>query len=339
MNEGVFKTTVMGGFNKSEVLAFIDRQDSQFKERERELTSQINSLNSSLNNEILENNRLKKQITELNDKLNEEKAKSEEALKKLEELSSIADRAENDAAGEIERRDAEINRLAEKLREAENRAAAAESNAVQAEADRDKYADKLALIDKTQEQIGRAMLEAQQTADKIIENAKYEAESEMEKARVAAQELIDKANERVNEINAEAQEKLNALIDDAVIYKKRIDYAREYTTKFFEAIDSMYVTMQANADDVQNSFSTMSNTDTSEETDSTGETDSIGETDCTGETDYTVQSDDTAETGAADESGNENTYSGGENDIYDSEIVRRETAAMNFDFRDKETSD
>lgn len=255
MDEAVFKTTVMGGFNKSEVLAFIDKQDEQFREKERELTAKIDSLSTGLKNETLRSEELAKQVEELTEELNAEREKSADALEKLHTIGVEAKKANEAFIADLESRDAEIQRLKEEAVSLRDAKREAEEKAEKAVAYAEELKEKLALIDKTKEQIGRALLEAQQTADNIINSANEEAESIKENAKNEAQQLIDEAEGKVEEINNSIREKLDLLLCSVKEYKERIMEARADTANFFSTVDSVFESMQNDSDEIFDKFS------------------------------------------------------------------------------------
>jgi len=254
MNEAVFKTTVMGGFNKSDVLAFIDKQDAQFKEREKDLASRVDSLDTGLKNETQRSAQLSERVAELENQLEAEKNKCAQLIQSSQESRVEAARVKIGLEEEIERRDAETVKLKEEACELARKANEAQARQAEAEARAKMLEDKLNLIDKTEDQIGRAMLEAQQTADKIVTSANVDAGNIIAKASEEAENLTAQAIEHIKEINAEAQEKLDVLLNSASDYKKRVTDSRAETTEFFETLDSVFTSMQNDAEDVLNKF-------------------------------------------------------------------------------------
>lgn len=254
MNEAVFKTTVMGGFNKSDVLAFIDKQDKRFREREKDLSARIDSLSTSLKSETQRADELKKQVEQLEVMLQEERSKSVDALEKLHAIGLEVKKANADYTSDLESRDAEIEKLKSEIEDLRILKEKAEDKAENAAAYAAKLEDKLALIDKTQEQIGRALLEAQQTADNIVGTAKEQANEILNNAHKEAADLIDEAHQTADRIKGEAKEKLDELLSGVEDYKNRVITARADAAKFFEAIDSVFESMEANSEDILDKF-------------------------------------------------------------------------------------
>lgn len=258
MNEAVFKTTVMGGFNKSEVLAFIDKQDEQYKEREKDLAARIDSLSTGLKNETRHSEELTKKVSELEEALSAEAGKNTELIEKLQAANIAANDSENSYSKNIEERDTEIKKLRFEVERQKTLQKSAEEKAEQAAAYAGELENKLALIDKTQEQIGRALLEAQQTADKIINTAQDDSNSILDKAKSDADILISEAREKVSRINHEAETRLVELLSSVSDYKARVTNTRENISNFFGAVDSVFESMLNNSEDIlktyQNAF-------------------------------------------------------------------------------------
>ncbi len=115
MNEAVFKTTVMGGFSKSDVLAFVDKQDSQFKEREKDLLGRINKLEADLRNETGRGAALDSKVKGLEAELEIEKNKCFGVEKQLQEANLEVGQAKTALNAEISNRDEEIDKLKQEV--------------------------------------------------------------------------------------------------------------------------------------------------------------------------------------------------------------------------------
>jgi cell division septum initiation protein DivIVA len=332
MNEALFKTTVMGGFNKSDVLAFIDRQDRQSKDREKELLARVDALSKDLKNEVMCTEQLKKRVAELESQLQEEKNKQEETIRKLQDENFTAAEIKADLSSEIEKREAEIdkvrldsNELAHKLNEAEKKAADEEERA-------DTIAKKLSLIDKTEDQIGRAVLEAQKTADNIVSSARNEADTLLQKTREETDRIMSVTKEHVSNIKADAQEKLDVLMLGVAEYEKRVSDARTGTADFFRAVDSMFTSLQNNADEILTDFTDIFKKDDAVETSAeiSSEEDIPDETPTEFADAFTVDEGDniSEETGLPDDW--DKTGSGAAPD---------DSASLKFDFRNSNSGD
>lgn len=255
MNEAFFKTTVMGGFNKNEVLDFIDKQDKQFKEREKDLTARNASLERELKEKDKKNGELSKRIEELEGMLQAERDQNADAIEKLHSIGIEAKRANDDFTSDLEKRDAEIASLKEENQRLDEQV----KNTVEKSEHTASYAsdleNKLAMIDKTQDQIGRALLEAQQTADKIVDTAREKSREIIDKANKDSNSIITKANENVGKINHEAGERLSKLLSFVADYKSRVESTRGEVGVFFETVDAAFESMLVNSQDMLDKYS------------------------------------------------------------------------------------
>lgn len=254
MNEAVFKTTVMGGFNKSDVLAFIDKQDSQFKEREKDLCERINKLNGDLSAETEKNKKSESRIKELEDELQKQQEKNAAEAKRSNEVVLEAESLKNELSRTQSQRDAETSHLRRQVIELTQSAQNAKGEAEKARQHADECEEKLRLIDKTEDQIGRALLEAQQAADKIVNAAKDEAAQITEKAHIEADSVIENAHTRVKDMFNQSREKLDILLLGVEDYKKRIDETRGDVRSFFASVDSIFASMKETACETAEKF-------------------------------------------------------------------------------------
>jgi chromosome segregation ATPase len=254
MNEAVFKTTVMGGFNKSDVLAFVDKQDAQFKGREKDLIARINKLNTDIKTETDRGNEFEAKVKELEVELETERSRRIEADKKSQAASLNEGQAKLSLSSEISCRDAEIDKLRQEVTTLARSLEVADAKAADASTRAEVYEEKLELIDKTEDQIGRAILESQQMADKIIGLAKSEATQTIKVAREVAEASSAQAQESVSRFFCEAREKLDVLLCGVADYKKSIEETRGNVRGFFASVDSIFSSMQNAAADTVEKF-------------------------------------------------------------------------------------
>lgn len=247
MNEALFKTTMMGGFNKSDVLAFIDKQDKQFKDREKDLLSQIETLNKSIRGETQHSSQLVEQVAALKTALEDEKTKASETEKNLQDADDTLNRARDEVTVEIRNRDEKIAALGEtvnglniKLEDAEARAAEAER--------------KLTFIKETEEQISQSLLETQKSASLIISNARTETQSMLNDSRAEAKRLLDKTNSEIESKRSQLQAKLNETLDRVAAFKAEAVTAEKEAEEFMEKISTAYKTIESGADELINTY-------------------------------------------------------------------------------------
>lgn len=272
MNEAVFKTTVMGGFNKSDVLAFIDKQDAQFKEREKDLCDRINKLSGDLEQEAGKNKQLEAKIKELEEELSKQQGKNAEEAKRSNEVVLESESLKNELSRTKSQNDAEINHLRRQVAELTQSAHNANDETEQAKRHANECEEKLKLIDKTEDQIGRALLEAQQAADKIVNSAKEEAAKITDRANGEADAEIKNARARVRELFRASREKLDVLLSGIEDYKKSIDETRGDVRGFFASVDSIFAAMKETACETAEKFSKAFETDDENEAETAAET-------------------------------------------------------------------
>jgi chromosome segregation ATPase len=171
MMEGIFKTAV-NGFKKSDVLTYVDKQETQYRLSEHELKNTISSISSSLAQVKLENNVLSTKTGDLklvNDKLSADKALLERNKDEIFAELKRSGRALEESKALIAELRAEINGLYQNIDNKKITIAELEGNA-------ELLREELSKTNKSRERIGKVLLEAQKTADVIIENAATEAE-------------------------------------------------------------------------------------------------------------------------------------------------------------------
>lgn len=287
MNEAVFKTTMMGGFNKSDVLAFIDKQDTQFKEREKDLCDRINKLGGELSDETGKNKQLEARLKELEEELLRQKEKNAAEAKKSNEVILESESLKNELSRTKSQNDTEIINLRRQVMELSQASQNAKDEAEKASRHANECEEKLRLIDKTEDQIGRALLGAQQTADKIVNEAKEEAAKITERANGEAGAEIENARVRVRNIFGSSRARLDALLLGVEDYKNSIDETRGDVREFFASVDSIFASMKETACETAEKFSKAFETDEETEAAPVAETEveknpepSTGEAEC-----------------------------------------------------------
>lgn len=145
--EGVFKTSVFGGFDKQSVLSYVDDLIAQQQKRDAELKNRANALE-------MERDQFASKVSELEERLREAEshAKTEEA-----------------AQAEIGEKDSRLRILEQELEKERARAGALEKELTEANERSRKYDGVIA-------QVGLVMVEAQNQADAIVGRAHSQAE-------------------------------------------------------------------------------------------------------------------------------------------------------------------
>lgn len=247
MNEVLFKTTAIGGFSKSDVLAFIDKQDKQFKDREKDLLSQLDSLRTGLRNETQHSSKLAENLAAMEKEFSAEKQLHSKTSMDLKSADDTLSRAKAEVSAEILKRDTKIKSLQDQLSELNIKLQQADLRALDANKKADETENKLNLIDKTEDQIGRALLEAQKTADNIIENAKNTAESIISNAQGEADGLIENTNAKIKKIKEDAQTKLTAVLKQVKDFENDAKNAHQNAENYLKQVTSSYINIENDA--------------------------------------------------------------------------------------------
>ena len=176
-SNGFLRTVRVGGFDKQDVLAYVDDLTSKIYT----LEAQVNDQNETI--ERLEKSAGSAQKQDFEGKKELEK-KVEDAKNKVAELMASTDTmkvriadyeqqiGEKDA--EIERQKNEIEELKEKLEQAEKNASSGGNNAAL--------------------ELGNVFIEAQNTANKLVAEAKANAKAMEEEAQNLQNQILDDAN-------------------------------------------------------------------------------------------------------------------------------------------------
>lgn len=146
-SEGLFKTSVFGGFDKQAVLSYVDDLIAQQQKKDAELKSRANALE-------MERDQFASKVGEL-----------EERLREAEERAKTAEASQED----LKEKDARLHLLEQELEEQRTRADALEKELAETSERTRKYDGFIA-------QVGLVMVEAQNQADAIVSRARTQAE-------------------------------------------------------------------------------------------------------------------------------------------------------------------
>ena len=167
-NDVIFKTKAFGGFNKEEVMTYINRLISEKEELEnkcKELTDEKNNLR----NEVAETSQKLKEAEENSKKASEE---YESILKLLDAEREIRDAIckEKDEFG------VEILKLNNELNELKNKPVLSEEDAEILKAENVKLKMECDKLKAMEQQVGAAMLDARLRSDELIKEAEEKAD-------------------------------------------------------------------------------------------------------------------------------------------------------------------
>ena len=167
-NDVIFKTKAFGGFNKEEVMTYINRLISEKEELEnkcKELTD--------------EKNNLKNEVSEISQKLKETEEKVTKSAEEYEELSKILE-AEREVSAAVynekEEFNVEILKLNKELNELKNKPVLTEEAAEVLKAENAKLKAECDKLKAMEQQVGAAMLDARLRSDELIKEAEEKAE-------------------------------------------------------------------------------------------------------------------------------------------------------------------
>ncbi|MBQ5333941.1 MAG: hypothetical protein J6K92_11910 [Oscillospiraceae bacterium] len=189
---GFLKTVNFGGFDKKDVLAYVDQLNTKIYTLENELEEK---------KALLENSGGNMEDKEKYEKLLEaDKAKITELQTSNESLKNQLSNAEAEAAD----KDKEIADLKKKLTDMENELIEAKNAAAAASPAENNAMD-----------LTNVFMEAQRTATTIVTNAKENARKMDEDAKKLANQVVDDANSKASTIVKTADEKANKILTDA----------------------------------------------------------------------------------------------------------------------------
>ena len=166
-NDIIFKTKAFGGFNKEEVMTYINRLISE----KEELENKCKALTE-------ENNNLKNEVSEISQKLKTAEDKAESEIKEREEVLKIldAEREIRDAVcKEKDEFGVEILKLNKELNELKNKPVLSEEDAEVLKAENAKLKAECDKLKAMEQQVGAAMLDARLRSDELVKEAEEKA--------------------------------------------------------------------------------------------------------------------------------------------------------------------
>ncbi len=189
---GFLRTVNFGGFDKKDVLSYVDELNSKIYNLENELNEK-----STLLKGMGENTQTIDGAEKYEEIIAESKAKIGELMGNCDTLKLEVSNLEN----ELSEKDNEISRLKEERVMLEEKLESAKSET--------------GSITEASFDIGSVFIEAKHSADRIITEAKNAAKKIEDDSRVLSQQIIDEANTRGEEIINNAQDNYNKTLADA----------------------------------------------------------------------------------------------------------------------------
>lgn len=166
-NDIIFKTKAFGGFNKEEVMTYINRLISE----KEELENKCKALTEEKNN-------LKNEVSEVSQKLKTAEDKAESEIKEREEVLKIldAEREIRDAVcKEKDEFGVEILKLNKELNELKNKPVLSEEDAEVLKSENAKLKAECDKLKAMEQQVGAAMLDARLRSDELVKEAEEKA--------------------------------------------------------------------------------------------------------------------------------------------------------------------
>lgn len=226
---GFLKTVNFGGFDKKDVLAYVDQLNTKIYTLENELEEK---------KALLENNGGNMEDKEKYEKLLEsDKAKITELQTSNESLKNQLSNAEAEAA----EKDKEIAELKKKIGDMENELIEAKNAAAAASPAESSAMD-----------LTNVFMEAQRTATTIVTTAKENARKMDEDAKKLANQVVDDANSKASTIVKTADEKATKILTDAEDKSsKMMSDAEGKTTEMRRAADNMKAVVLAEIGEIE----------------------------------------------------------------------------------------
>lgn len=198
-NSGFLKTVNFGGFDKKDVLAYVDDLNTKIYTLESELEEARKNTNSDGASFAGKD--------EYEQMLSKERAKSSELSAKVDTLTLTLQSNES----MIKDKDKEIESLKDKVADLENQLATAPASK-----------DEEASFD-----IGNVFIEAKKSADKIIAEARNAVKKMNNDAKQLAEQVVDDANQKAKAIIGDAEAKSSKKIEEATIKSKDLEIEAE----------------------------------------------------------------------------------------------------------------
>lgn len=226
---GFLKTVNFGGFDKKDVLAYVDQLNTKIYTLENELEEK---------KALLENSGGNMEDKEKYEKLLEsDKAKITELQTSNESLKNQLSNAEAEAA----EKDKEIAELKKKIGDMENELIEAKNAAAAASPAESSAMD-----------LTNVFMEAQRTATTIVTTAKENARKMDEDAKKLANQVVDDANSKASTIVKTADEKATKILTDAEDKSsKMMSDAEGKTSEMRRAADNMKAVVLAEIGEIE----------------------------------------------------------------------------------------
>lgn len=220
-NTGFLKTVSFGGFNKQDVLAYVDDLNTKIYKLEAELDEA--KKNMEQNGDVASFDG----VEAYEEMLAKERQKSSELMAKVDTLNLTIQSNNSvliDKDNELSKRGSEIEELTQKISNLEGQLAATPKS-----------------DDATSLDIGNIFIEAQKSANKVLSDAKAAAREMDENSKNLADQVITEANEKAETLVAEANLKATKILRAAERKGVELEKAAgEVKEKVKHIIESMF---------------------------------------------------------------------------------------------------
>lgn len=243
--EGMFKTAV-SGFKKDEVLAYIDKRETEARQKQEALNQRLRKMTAELNEEKTQHADTAAQAEQLEASLTRERERADELAKAAgtaEEEKRAMKAQLNDAHFEVARLQQELSAAQKDRERILTDRETARMKIAELESAIGELNDRLNQSVKTEDLIGRVLLEAQTTADKILSEAKD----------AAAQEIAD-AQEKSAAVLNQARGELEELLAQTAQFRSEVGELREGTQRAFSHIDTLLENVERSANHIHEDF-------------------------------------------------------------------------------------
>lgn len=222
--EGIFKTTAFGGFDKKSVLSYIDTLTEKYHDQEEELRNQIAEYSKAQDSQVEYIEKLEAQLAEAEKKL-------EAVAGQLEQERAMAPQS----TGQVDELTQRNRELEQKLEDAEQELKVQLERNRQLQFKVEGASYKSQKYDELSAQVGDAMLIAKTNADKLVSDARQQAETLLRESKA-------KAEKTVREADIQAQ---------TTTQRAKRDSARQLDQAQAQAAETLNKAKQAAADKIE----------------------------------------------------------------------------------------
>lgn len=243
--EGMFKTAV-NGFKKDQVLAYIDKRETEARQKVESLNQRLRKMTADLNEEKTRNTEAAAQVEQLETELARERERADELAK----AAGTAEEEKRAVRAQLNDAQFEVARLRQEF-------AAAQKEQERAQADKEKAMlqvaelkgvvgelnDKIQFAAGNEDRIGRVLVEAQATADHILAEAQENAAK-----------LLTDAQEKSASVLDQARNELTELLQQTAQFRSEVSELREGSQRAFAHIDTLLENVERSAGQIQETY-------------------------------------------------------------------------------------